>query len=340
MKKVSDLFNIQYGVNLEYYKMEESDTGIPFIARGSTNNGCVGFVKEIEDIEPNPANTISVSVGGSVLESFLQKNEYYSGRDLLYLSPKLKMTDRQMLYYCMILRANKYRYSYGRQANKTLADIHIPDISEIPNWVEKIQIPQKPIIKPFFENDLKLSDRKWEWFKYGDIFYIKNGYYNKKPDIDPLGNIPFIGASEFNNGIRSWHSIEEIEDTSKDGSEKNHDLDSKCFFNCLTISNDGSVGNAFYHPYEITCSHSVNPVYIKDKGLSPYIAMFLCTLIELEKLKWAYGRKWRPMRMPNSDIKLPVDAKGNPDWQFMEDYIKSLPYSKNLEKTYKGHLQG
>ena len=29
-------------------------------------------------------------------------------------------------------------------------------------------------------------------------------------------------------------------------------------------------------------------------------------------------------------IKLPVDTNGNPDWQYMEKYIKSLPYSKTL----------
>ncbi len=28
--------------------------------------------------------------------------------------------------------------------------------------------------------------------------------------------------------------------------------------------------------------------------------------------------------------------QGNPDWQFMEDYIKSLPYSKNLQSNIKG----
>ena len=32
----------------------------------------------------------------------------------------------------------------------------------------------------------------------------------------------------------------------------------------------------------------------------------------------------------NPIIKLPVDKDGKPDWQFMEDYIKSLPYSVNL----------
>ena len=35
--------------------------------------------------------------------------------------------------------------------------------------------------------------------------------------------------------------------------------------------------------------------------------------------------------MNETIIMLPVDDKNNPDWKFMEDYIKSLPYSSNLE---------
>ena len=37
--------------------------------------------------------------------------------------------------------------------------------------------------------------------------------------------------------------------------------------------------------------------------------------------------------MNETIIQLPVDENDNPDWQFMEDYIKSLPYSKNLETS-------
>ena len=37
--------------------------------------------------------------------------------------------------------------------------------------------------------------------------------------------------------------------------------------------------------------------------------------------------------MNKTTIMLPVDGNNHPDWQFMEDYIKSLPYSKNLETS-------
>ena len=74
----------------------------------------------------------------------------------------------------------------------------------------------------------------------------------------------------------------------------------------------------------------MNPLYLKGHELNRYIAMFLCTLIEKERYRWAYGRKWRPKRMPASRIKLPVNSEGNPDWEYMENYIKGLPYSDCL----------
>ena len=50
----------------------------------------------------------------------------------------------------------------------------------------------------------------------------------------------------------------------------------------------------------------------------------------MEKFRFNYGRKWNLDRMNISKIKLPVDKKGIPDFVFMENYMKSLPYSKSL----------
>jgi hypothetical protein len=72
------------------------------------------------------------------MESFLQPAPYYSGRDLYFLTAKVPLTDVQKLYYCSCLRANKYRFNYGRQANRTLKDILIPSIDEIPAWVNQL----------------------------------------------------------------------------------------------------------------------------------------------------------------------------------------------------------
>ena len=135
--KISDLFDVKYGVNLELMTCERTSdndiNSVNFVARTSKNNGVTAVVKRIEGVEPQAAGTLSCAGGGSVLETFVQTKPYYSGRDLYVLIPKFEMTLAEKLYYCMCIKANAYKYNYGRQANKTLRDIEIPEI--VPEWV-------------------------------------------------------------------------------------------------------------------------------------------------------------------------------------------------------------
>jgi hypothetical protein len=71
--------------------------------------------------------------------------------------------------------------------------------------------------------------------------------------------------------------------------------------------------------------------------MNMYNALFLCGVIEQERFRWAYGRKWRPSRMKESVISLPVDSAGKPDWQYMEDYIKEL-VNEVKKEIYGTHL--
>ncbi|MEE0938160.1 MAG: restriction endonuclease subunit S [Bacteroidales bacterium] len=332
MKKLSEIFNFWYGVNLELVNCEVCSAGIPFVSRTSNNNGVVARVSMIDGITPNPSHTLSLAGGGSVLSCFYQDEPYYSGRDLFVLSPKEKMSKKEMILYSYIISSNKYRYNYGRQANKSFQDLMLPEIGEIKHLMkDTIDADYSFKEESILPSTLYFDCTQWKWFRYNEIFDIKKGFYNKKPEESGVGTIPFIGATESNNGITSMHTLEEIEAASKTGDNPNQDISEKVFAgNCITVSNDGSIGFAFYQEKEFTCSHSVNPLYLKGYTLNKYIAMFLCTLIELEQYRWAYGRKWRPKRMPSSLIKLPIKADGTPDWEFMENYIKSLPYSANI----------
>lgn len=186
-------------------------------------------------------------------------------------------------------------------------------------------------LSPIIDNTISIDTSKWKYFRFDEIFHIKKGFYNKKPDHIPNGNIPFIGATDTNNGITSLCDEETIESTSKTGDDKNVSIVHKIFkSNSITVSNNGSIGYAFYQPIPYTCTHDVNPLYLRNHKLNTYIAMFLCTVIELDKYRWTYGRKWRPARMPDSLIKLPITDNDTPDWEYMELFIKTRPYSKLL----------
>ena len=172
----------------------------------------------------------------------------------------------------------------------------------------------------------------WQEFIYSKIFDVQKGFYNKKPDHNFTGEIPFLGATERCNGVTEYYSIEDIEAASKTGDDNNASLDEKMFAgNALCVTNNGSVGCAFFQPIPFTCSHDVNPLYILNGNFDMYSALFVATVIEMDKYRWAYGRKWRPERMVKSTIRLPAKIEGNeyvPDWDFMRNYIKALPYNK------------
>ena len=176
-----------------------------------------------------------------------------------------------------------------------------------------------------------IDSKVWKEYKYIDIFDIKKGFYNKKPEHTIDGNIPFIGATDSNNGVTEYYSIEDIEAASKTGDGDNAPIEQKLFPpNALCVTNNGSVGYAYYQDTVFTCSHDVNPLYLKKGSFNKFTALFVATVIEHDRYRWAYGRKWRPIRMIRSVLSLPSDDDGEPDWEYMENYIRSL---KNEKQT-------
>lgn len=202
---------------------------------------------------------------------------------------------------------------------------------------------------------MHLNTKDWKFFEFDKIFDIKKGFYNKKPESSGLGKIPFIGATDKNHGITGYYTLDEIKNSSKTGSLKNEPIEKKVFDkNAICITNNGSVGYAYFMDKEFTCSHDVNPVYKKDGDFNYYTGMFISAIIMNDRYRWGYGRKWRPIRMKNSRIKLPVKYDNNkniiydskkysdegyiPDWDFMESYIKTLNYDIPQTKNQRTNV--
>jgi len=77
---------------------------------------------------------------------------------------------------------------------------------------------------------------------------------------------------------------------------------------------------------------------LKDKYKkynNQYVLLFIATLLQNISIRYNYGRQVRLKRLEKETIALPINQNGNIDWQFMEDYIKTLPYSINLKKANK-----
>ena len=91
---------------------------------------------------------------------------------------------------------------------------------------------------------------------------------------------------------------------------------------------------SFYQPLGFIASSDVtilSPLF----EMNSYIALFIVSILSMDKYKWSYGRQIRLNDSQKLRIKLPANIDGLPDWQFMEYYIKSMPYSSNLKDIVK-----
>jgi len=315
------LFNIKKGKRLVID--EEINGNTNFVSSTEFNNG----VSKKVDVKPNnQRNLITVNYDGSVGEAFYQNKPFWALDSVNVLYPKFNLTPNIAMFLITLIKREKYRFSYGRKWNKQRMEksiILLPiNIKEEPDWkFMETYIKNSYDLENSFKklsefnnkkrSKIELSERKWKYFNYDEIFIVEKGYYNKRPE--EIGTMNFVSASYDNNSVTD---------------KINKRVVSKVFKpNCITVVNNGYAGEAFYQREEFTCSHDVNILRIKNYQLNPYISMFLIPIIRKEKYRFSYGRKWRVKRMRKSSIRLPVNIKEEPDWKFMEDYIKNLTFN-------------
>lgn len=161
---------------------------------------------------------------------------------------------------------------------------------------------------------MKLEVRKWREFKIGDYFEVKRGKRIVK-NVDFFDvkteeyRYPVVTAATLNNSIDGYFSN----------------------YNCNenTIVCGGEAGGFFATYQEEKCwvmdrSRIFLPYLDVSNKINKYTSFFLITIFKKEMFKYSYGRSANPRHIMDTVIKLPADELGDPDWQFMEDYIKEI----------------
>lgn len=292
--KVSDLFFVRYGVNLELNSLTQDKNGINFVSRTSKNNGVSAKVKPISFIEPLPAGTITVAGGGSVMEAFLQLMPYYSGRDLYYLTAKVPMTNEQKLFYCFCLRSNKYKFSYGRQSNATLPDLLIPTLESIPDYVNTFSVMDygKQLLcqVEFPQTEIEYADNE-RCVPLENLFFIKNGLASseviRRKTKESENWIPYIRPS-----YRQETSIDAYVNRNLIPEEKMFPSGT------LYVSTDGQGSHTFSYvsTFDFVPNSNVS-VLIPKRKMSLQEKLFYAQCITGNRYKFSYGRKPKGERL-------------------------------------------
>ena len=132
---------------------------------------------------------------------------------------------------------------------------------------------------------------------------------------DNIGYIRYVTRTAENNGCELLAIRNEINEAFiEDG-------------NAISIGD--TTATCFYQEEDfITGDHMV--IVRADNWMNKYTGLFITALLQGEQYKYSYGRAFLMERIKETILMLPVNSHDNPDWQFMEDYIKSLPYGDRL----------
>lgn len=159
-----------------------------------------------------------------------------------------------------------------------------------------------------FENcvlgKFRLGDEKYFIIKRGESKYIKNMN---------VGDYPYVSTTGENNGISAY-----VSEYNREG-------------NLITLAYDGSIGACFYQRDRFFASEKIVTIDIVGHNLNEFIALYLVQILKLEAELYSYGgRKWTvEQQLKNTYVKLPINKYDEPDWDYMENFIKELNINKN-----------
>lgn len=320
--KIDTLFEVGKG---SYLKQDLIIQGkIPYITAKAVDNGLNELIGNKILFKKN-----SITVEKVKLTAFYQPKDYYCSHDVSVLKNKFLNKENSLFISSMINRQGS-KYSYGRQTQMNVVkketlfcpinEKNKPDYeymeqytkSKIDTKIENYKKYAKNVLSNLEYKKIEpLENKEWEEFFLTEIFStIQRGKRLTKSN-QIKGNIPYVSSTSLNNGIDNFI-----------GNKSNV----RVFSNCLTIANSGSVGASFYHPYE--CIGSDHITHLKKDGMNKYVYMFISTLTNRFSEKYNFNREINDARISREKIMLPINENEEPDFEYMEQYMKNITYKK------------
>ena len=159
----------------------------------------------------------------------------------------------------------------------------------------------------------------WGEFRVGDLFdklTLKcHKKFNKATDVSTEQteefDLPLVNAKHSNNGIMyygrsdDWDSAEMTIDIVGDGA--------------------ASTGDVYAQPQRTGVLYNAYLVKPLWNCTSEYVLQFMACVIEkCVKSHFGYENKCTWDKVKEQMIRLPITSTGEPDWQYMEDYMRKI----------------
>lgn len=318
---IKDLFEISSGKCAQANRLEKIANGIPYVGATNRNNGVLEFVKPVEKFIQQGNCIAFIKQGEGSVGYAIYKAENFIAATSIALG-YAKFLNRYTGTFITTISdqvRGQYSYNYPRSEERLkrekimlpVDDQGNPDFEFMENYMRRIEekllnLYLEKVSVSQSENILRLSGKVWKPFLILDIFEnIQRGKRLKTSD-HLIGNEPYVSSSAENNGVDGFI-----------GNEKSV----REFENCLTIANSGSVGKSFYHCYKFIASDHVT--MLSSEKLNKWNYLFISRVLDRLKENYSFNREINDRRIKQEKIMLPVDDNGNPDFDFMEKYMRA-----------------
>jgi hypothetical protein len=336
-----DIFDIDMGNKMDRGKM--SDGTIAFVGRTANNNGINARVGKVIDhekygtIEPYEKGCITLALGGSIGSCFIQEEPFYTSQNVAVLMPKISHSDYALRFITSVITHSvlhgKYE-AFTEELNKHIKTdfvVSLPATSDgQPDW-DYMESYMKAVME---ESEKSLENLKIgggslheKEFRVGDLFDIHptKAYKLTNAQLLDNGEYPVIANSAYNNGIGGY--------STKEPTEKG---------NMVTFSDTVDANTIFYQPNDFVGYPHVQGLYplMYDDKWNEYTYSFFVSVFRGSAISkgFDYGNKFRRDIAVDLIIKLPATSDGQPDWDYMESYMKAVMEEsekslENLKKT-------
>lgn len=340
---IEELFFSSRGnaINLSSRNMDEKlENSYAVISAKDSNNGISGFSKAMKN-EKIYNGVITINNNGSVGYSYFHKYNFIASSDVTILTPRnnnIILSKSTLIFITECLqRIAKDKFSYGYKAsnnrlNRTKIMLPVDEIG-CPNWyfmeeyIKERENKQRDELKEYYKSRLLdlvicpevLTDVEWGEFSLRDLFVFERGNQNNM-SVCEAGDIPLISAKKIDNGVKAF-----ISDNGKKLFEGH----------ILTLNNDGDggVGIAYYQANKMALDTHVTaliPIIPIDRSS----LLFISKTITIQRDKFSHGYSLNNNRMKAQKIVLPIDKNGNPNWSYIENFIKNIE-QKQIKNVLK-----
>lgn len=310
----------------------ESETGYPYICASNQNNGVNQKMSLVsgDDVRPTPQNIIS---WGKQCPYFTFHEEpCVTGQGMYYIVVPKYIPRRAIRYVITVLQSaveGKFGYS-DCFIGSSMDDLSIklpttpdgdPDWAYMESYMANLETKvaeSLTLLQAAKDAEKKKVDtREWGEFHLYDIFSISMGNkFDRSKMCEVDEGINFVGRSALTNGVAC--AVTSVEDKKGNTVQPYPAGD-------ITIALGGSIGAAFVQDKEFYTSQNVCVLHTDDHSITERAKWFVAASITASCGNYeAFTDELNKHIRTDFIIRLPMDKTGQPDWAYMEEYMRKV----------------